>query len=76
MCTSAVIWAKMDGIVFGATKEDAQDFSRGLQNSKFTWRQIDLSSREIIKKTDWPIQLVEGFMQGECNELLRFASGG
>src|ERR1035437_1414584 len=33
MCTSAAIWAKMEGIVYGASKEDAQDFAKNLQDS-------------------------------------------
>ena len=27
-----VVWAKMEGIVFGATKKDAHSFSKNLQN--------------------------------------------
>lgn len=73
MCTSAAIWAKMEGIVFGATKEDAQDFSRGLENQKFTWRQIDISSKTIIDKGDPKVELIEKFMQDECKKLFDFA---
>jgi tRNA(Arg) A34 adenosine deaminase TadA len=69
MCTSTAIWAKMEGIVFGASKEDAQDFSKGLENQKFIWRQIDMSARTIIEKGDPKLLLVEKFMQGECKKL-------
>ena len=73
MCTAAAIWAKMEGIVFGATKEDAQDFSKNMKDEKFTWRQIDVSSRDIIKKGEPKIQLFEKFMQNACKDLFDFA---
>jgi len=65
MCTSTAIWAKMKGIVFGAFKEDAQKN----QGEKFSWRQIDISSREIIKKGEPKLELKEGFMRDECIKL-------
>lgn len=73
MCTSTAIWAKMEGVVFGATKEDAQDFAKNLKESKFTWRQIDVSSRDIIEKGDPKIKLVEKFMREECLGLFEFS---
>ncbi|MCX6754920.1 MAG: nucleoside deaminase [Candidatus Nomurabacteria bacterium] len=73
MCTSAAIWAKMEGIVFGASKEDAQDFAKNLKDSKFTWRQIDVSARDIVEKGDPKIKLIEKFMREECLELFNFS---
>lgn len=73
MCTSAAIWAKMEGIVFGASKEDAQEFGKSLQDKKFTWRQIDVSSKDIIEKGDPKLGLIERFMQDECKTLFDFA---
>jgi tRNA(Arg) A34 adenosine deaminase TadA len=73
MCTSAAIWAKMRGIVFGASKEDAQEFGKGLKDTTFTWRQIDISSKEVIERGDPTIDVVERFMQDECNQLFDFA---
>lgn len=69
MCTSAAIWAKMEGIVFGATKEDAQKFAKNIRSEKITWRQIDISSKDIIEKGDPKLNLVESFMREECCEL-------
>lgn len=73
MCTSAAIWAKMGGIVFGASKEDAQEFAKNSQNEKFTWRQIDISSRDIAAKGDPQVQVIEKFMREECCQLFSFA---
>ncbi len=72
MCTSAAIWAKMEGIVFGASKEDAQEQAMKITDGKFTWRQIDMPSREIVAKGDPKIHLVEKFMREECNHLFDF----
>lgn len=68
-----VVWAKMEGIVFGATKKDAHSFSKNLQNKKFTWRQINISSRYIIRKSNSKIKLVKNFMRQECYQLFSFA---
>lgn len=73
MCTSAAIWAKMEGIVFGASKDDAQDFAKNPKDQKFTWRQINVSSKEIVEKGDPKIKLIEKFMQSECKMLFDFA---
>lgn len=74
MCTSAAIWAKMDGVVYGATKDDAMEFAKNLHNEKFTWRQIDMSSRDIVAKGDPKIELIEKFMQEKCKELFSFVN--
>ncbi len=65
MCTSAAIWAKMKGIVFGAFKEDAQKN----QGENFSWRQIDISCKDIIAKGEPKLNLIEGFMREECLKL-------
>ncbi len=69
MCTSAAIWAKMEGIVFGATKDDAVEFSQKIKDSKFTWRQIDISSKTIIEKGNPILKLHEEFEREECIKL-------
>jgi tRNA(Arg) A34 adenosine deaminase TadA len=71
MCASAAIWAKMEGIVFGASKEDAQDSAKNIKNLDFTWRQIDISAKHIVEKGDPKIKLIEKFMQEECQVLFR-----
>ncbi|MEX2010521.1 MAG: nucleoside deaminase [Parcubacteria group bacterium] len=74
MCAAAAIWAKMEGVVFGATKNDAVEFSKKLGKEKFTWRQIDMSASEIVVKGDPKIKLVEKFMREECLKLFEFAN--
>ena len=39
MCASAAIWAKMQGIVYGAYQEDAIDFIMDNVYHKLSWKQ-------------------------------------
>lgn len=66
MCVSAVIWAKMEGVVFGASKEDAEEYAVEKEEGKFSWRQINLSSRDVVAKGEPEIKLIEKFMREEC----------
>lgn len=65
MCASAAIWAKMKGIVFGATIEDAIN----KQGQNFSWRQINISCKDVILKGTPKLEIVEGFLRKECNKL-------
>ncbi len=65
MCASAAIWAKMKGIVFGAFVEDAKQ----RQRKKFSWRQINMSCKDILAKGTPKLELVEGFLRDECLKL-------
>ena len=65
MCTAAGIWAKLRGIVFGATLEDAIHFSN-LNDKQFTWRQIEMKAKCLIEVGTPRLQLVAGFLRGEC----------
>jgi tRNA(Arg) A34 adenosine deaminase TadA len=66
MCTSAVIWAKMSGIVFGAFQEDALEIEHKNNSSLFTWRQINISSTEIALKGTPKIKIYGGILRDEC----------
>lgn len=70
MCTSVAIWAKMEGIVFGAFEKDALDFAKARSGSgKFSWRQIEIPTRDVIAKGMPKLKLVEGFLREECLKL-------
>ena len=69
MCTSAAVWAKMQGIVFGAFQEDAIAYTRSNAHCKFSWRQIEVKARDIIKHGTPTLELYEGVLRSECNEL-------
>ncbi|MFH1055648.1 MAG: nucleoside deaminase [Candidatus Altiarchaeota archaeon] len=65
MCASAAIWAKMKGIVFGAFIEDAKQ----RQRKNFSWRQIGIPCKDVLKKGTPKLELVEGFLRNECLKL-------
>jgi tRNA(adenine34) deaminase len=71
MCTSAVIWAKMAGIVFGASLEDALSCQGEWRDGRFySWRQIKIKSRYVISRGLPVVRLCEEFMRPECLSLL------
>lgn len=67
MCTSAAIWAKMRGVVFGAFQEDVQ--YANTNNKSFSWRQINIKSKDIIKYGTPKLELIEGILREECIKL-------
>lgn len=69
MCTSAAIWAKMQGIIFGAFQEDAILFSKSRKNRTLSWRQIEVKSRDIVKHGTPLLELHEGILREECIKL-------
>ena len=62
MCTSAAIWAKMKGIVFGANRDD--------QTPQLPWR-VYIPSAEVIKNGTPLLELRSDFLRDECKQLLR-----
>lgn len=69
MCTSAAIWAKMRGIIFGALQEDAILFSKSNTSSILSWRQIEVKAKDIIKHGTPLLELHEGILRNECIKL-------
>ena len=61
MCASAAIWARMQGIVYGANRED--------QTPQNPWR-VAISAEEVIKNGTPTLELHPDFMREECKSLL------
>lgn len=70
MCTSAAIWAKMQGIVFGAYQEDAINYVK-THNAEFSWRQIQIKSKYIIDRGQPRLEIHEGILRNECGKLFK-----
>lgn len=62
MCTSACVWAKMKGIIYGAEIKDSTE--------KYPQR-IKINCSKIIKKGTPKLELYPKFMKKECEELLK-----
>lgn len=61
MCTATAIWAKMQGIVFGANHED--------QTEQCPWRVL-IPAADVIKSGTPKLELYQNFMREECAKLL------
>jgi len=73
MCASAAVWAKIDTIVFSVSREDMiKQMERGT-SGKFSWRQIRISCKEVLKKGTPKIDLVPGFLREEGLKLFDLA---
>lgn len=61
MCMSAVIWAKIGSVVFGASIEDASKYGN----------QINITCQKIIDHAWYPIVLKSGIERERCKALLK-----
>lgn len=61
MCASACIWAKMKGIIYGASMED--------ETEKCPQR-VKIRCSEILKKGTPKLELYPDFLRDECKKLL------
>lgn len=71
MCTSAAIWAKMAGIVFGASQGDAEAWARDHPDEDHTWRQIPIRCEEVVSRGTPRLWVKEGVLLAECRDLFR-----
>lgn len=62
MCAGAAIWARMQGIVFGATIADMNE-QRAKDGSR---KAIDIPASEIAAHGDPKVEVVGPFMRDEC----------
>jgi tRNA(Arg) A34 adenosine deaminase TadA len=70
MCSAAVVWANMDGIVFGANVHDLENFWKKRRDEKTSKRKfIFIKSEDIISKSKPRIFIKKDFMRKECLKL-------
>jgi len=70
MCTGAIIYARMKGLVFGVTHNDIKTFKNKHNHFNRSWRTVDISTKLIIERSEHKIDFIEKFMEKECNTLL------
>ncbi len=75
MCTAASVWAKLKGIVYGATMEDAIKFACSVKDKdiSLSYRQIRIKCRDVIKKSDNKPEIIEGFERKKCIRLFELS---
>ena len=69
MCAAGAIWARMDGIVFGATLQDMINYKNKKGNRKLTWRTIDIPAKNILTKGEPRLKIIGKFMRVDCLKL-------
>jgi len=62
MCASAAVWAKMKGIVYGASRHD--------ETEEHPWGRVNIPAAEVLDRGSVKLELIEEFMREECRELL------
>jgi len=79
MCTTACVWACLDGIVYGATQQDMAEYSRrhgtysGKKKAMFQWRGLNIEPEQLYRRylrIAHPQMKIAGcFMRKECRNL-------
>ena len=69
MCMSAIIWARISKVVFGASMEEHKAFRDQYSTEQWKWRVIDVPAEFIASRGDPSIELYPGYMRKECCEL-------
>lgn len=69
MCTAAAVWAKMRGIVYGASQLDARSWSEEHPHETYTWRQINIRARDVVQAGHPRLEIHEAVCRTECLEL-------
>jgi tRNA(Arg) A34 adenosine deaminase TadA len=70
MCASVAVWAKMQGIVYGASQAEVVAFAREQGTAWLTWRQIKIAAAEVVTAGEPRLWVVGGVLRDECLELL------
>jgi len=72
MCSGALVWSNMRGLVFGARVKDLYNFWKKRRNPEKTNRNfIFIPAKKVLSKCTPKIFIKEGFMRKECVELFK-----
>jgi tRNA(adenine34) deaminase len=74
MCAAAAIWAKMAGIAFGATQDDAVAWAAENPDKIYTWRQIQIPAGTVLAAGRPRLALEEGLLRSECRKLFALSN--
>lgn len=72
MCTTAALFARMHGIIFGTSIKDAIAYA--LQNPGWEWKWVDIPISTIVRKSNCKSFIYSGFMKKECRKLFRLVN--
>ncbi len=69
MCAAAAVWARMEGIIYGACQQDAIEYTKQQRSKVFSWRQIRVNARDIIQNGIPALKIFSGVLREECKQL-------
>jgi len=73
MCASVIIWARLKGVIYGATQKDMKNYSKNFSNGNYLWRTIDIPCRVVFAKATEKVSLVGKFLRDDCIKLFHNA---
>lgn len=73
MCASVIVWARLKGVIYGASQQDMKNYRENFSNSKYLWRTIDIPCKVVFAKATEKINVVGDFLRGECMKLFHNA---
>jgi tRNA(adenine34) deaminase len=69
MCAAATVFARMEGIVSGARREDMTEFGLKKGSKEWSWRTFSVPTELILENGNPKVPLVKEFMRDECKKL-------
>lgn len=69
MCGAAAVWARLDGIVYGARLADMIEYRAPSGNDDWSWRTIDVPAQTVLQAGEPKLFLIAEFMRAECISL-------
>jgi len=70
MCSGAMVWANMKGLVFGASVQDMKKFWKLRRDKKTSGRKfIFVSAERVLEDSEPKITITKNFMRKECLKL-------
>jgi tRNA(Arg) A34 adenosine deaminase TadA len=73
MCCAAAVWAKMAGVVFGASQQDALAWTAAHPGIKHSWWQIEIPAHLIAQAGDPALAIWEGVLRAQYQELFNLS---
>lgn len=69
MCLGAIMYSRMKGLVYGATREDIAQYRANNNHLNRSWRTIDIPTKLLLEKSMHKLDVKGRFLEKECISL-------
>lgn len=69
MCMGAILYSRMKGLVYGATREDIAQYRAYNNHLNRSWRTIDIPTKLLLEKSMHKLEVKGRFLEKECISL-------